>query len=174
MKPLVMSQVNLTFVKLFCNYKRNSLTTVFMKKATSMDHMSSCNFKIYHLSLSIFEVKLLEQKHIVLGMRIFMWSLQNESQAVGFRGNDGFRYCDSEMTETKNICHGLLQPYWSKFIWQKFFFCSTFQQSLRVAGSFDYGTPIYETKCCFTSPIHHLVSIPKCIVWYVQCRLWQI
>ena len=134
------------------------------EKATSMDHMSSCNFKIYHLSLSIFEVKLLEQKHIVLGMRIFMWSLQNESQAVGFRGNDGFRYCDSEVTETKNICHGLLQPYWSKFIWQKFFFCSTFQQSLRVAGSFDYGTPIYETKMLF-----HVTHWPSCINPKVHC-----
>ena len=47
---------------------------------------------------------------------------------------------------------------------RSFFFCSTFQQSLRVAGSFDYGTPIYETKMLF-----HVTHWPSCINPKVHC-----
>ena len=65
MRLLVTSQVNLNVLKIILQLQRNSFYHILRKKAILQ----------FNISLFIFEVKLLKQKHIALGMRIRVISL---------------------------------------------------------------------------------------------------
>ena len=68
----------------------------------------------------------------------------------------------------KTVCHEHFNLTDQNHFDKNIVFCSSFQQVVRVIRLIH----------CFTSPVCHLVSIPKCTTQYVQCSLglvlrWQ-